>query len=131
MTHKFSKGSRIILGVGAGLMLLAVMLGAFGAHALKTRLTPEMLAVYQTGVQYHLIHALGLMVVGLLCNMQPESGAFKVSAILMALGIVLFSGSLYALAITGITILGAITPIGGVCFMSAWGLVAWQMLREK
>lgn len=119
------------MGVGAGLMLLAVMLGAFGAHALKTRLTPEMLAVYQTGVQYHLIHALGLMVVGLLCNMQPESGAFKVSAILMALGIVLFSGSLYALAITGITILGAITPIGGVCFMSAWGLVAWQMLREK
>ena len=119
------------MGVGAALMLLAVMLGAFGAHSLKARLTPEMMVVYQTGVQYHLIHALGLMVVSLLRNMQPESGALKASALLMALGIVLFSGSLYALAISGITILGAITPIGGVCFMSAWGLIVWQMLREK
>ena len=131
MTDKFAKGSRVTIGVGAALMLLAVMLGAFGAHSLKARLTPEMMVVYQTGVQYHLIHALGLMVVSLLRNMQPESGALKASALLMALGIVLFSGSLYALAISGITILGAITPIGGVCFMSAWGLIVWQMLREK
>lgn len=131
MTHKFAKGSRVTAGTGAALMLLAVMLGAFGAHALKARLTPEMLAVYQTGVQYHLIHALGLMVVGLLRNMQPESGALKASALLMTLGIVLFSGSLYALALSGISILGAITPIGGVCFMAAWGLVVWQMLRGK
>ena len=112
-------------------MLLAVMLGAFGAHALKARLTPEMMVIYQTGVQYHLIHALGLMVVSLLLNMQPESRALKASALLIALGIVLFCGSLYALALSGITILGAITPIGGLCFMSAWGLVVWQMMRGK
>lgn len=131
MTHNFAKGSRVTIGVGAALMLLAVMLGAFGAHALKARLAPEMLAVYQAGVQYHLIHALGLMVVGLLRNFQPESGALKASALLMALGIVLFSGSLYALALSGIMILGSITPIGGACFISAWGLVVWQMLCEK
>jgi uncharacterized membrane protein YgdD (TMEM256/DUF423 family) len=87
------------------LMLLGVLLGAFGAHALKARLTPEMLAVYQTGVQYHLAHALGLMLVGFVSQMQrntqsgelPGSSSLKTAAILMGVGIVLFSGSLYAL----------------------------------
>jgi uncharacterized membrane protein YgdD (TMEM256/DUF423 family) len=121
------------------LMLLGVLLGAFGAHALKVRLTPEMLAVYQTGVQYHLAHALGLMLVGLVSQMQrntqsgelPGSSSLKTAAILMGVGIVLFSGSLYALAISGVTILGAITPIGGLCFIAAWAMVAWHMLRSR
>jgi len=122
------------VGIGAILMLLAVILGAFGAHALKTRLTPEMLAVYQTGVQYHLVHGLGLMLVGILRNSQANSSAehnaLKLAAIFMGAGVVLFSGSLYALAVTGIRVLGAITPLGGLCFIAAWALVAWQMLRR-
>ncbi len=129
-----SRHANIIIGIGAMLMLLAVLLGAFGAHALKTRLSPEMLMVYQTGVQYHLVHALGLMLIGVICNMQPnddaESRALKLAAIFMGVGVVLFSGSLYALAITGVSMLGAITPLGGVCFIAAWVLVAWQMLRR-
>lgn len=122
------------VGIGAILMLLAVILGAFGAHALKTRLTPEMLAVYQTSVQYHLVHGLGLMLVGILRNSQANSSAghsaLKLAAIFMGVGVVLFSGSLYALAVTGIRVLGAITPLGGLCFIAAWALVAWQMLRR-
>ena len=122
------------VGIGAILMLLAVLLGAFGAHALKTRLTPQMLAVYQTGVQYHLVHGLGLMLVGILRNSQANASAkdsaLKLAAIFMGVGVVLFSGSLYALAVTGIRVLGAITPLGGLCFIAAWALVAWQMLRR-
>ncbi len=129
-----TRNANTIVGIGAMLMLLAVLLGAFGAHALKTRLTPEMLAVYQTGVQYHLVHALGLMLVGVMCNMQVsdrvKSRKLALAAIFMGVGVVLFSGSLYALAITGMSVLGAITPLGGLCFITAWALVAWQMLRR-
>lgn len=129
-----TRNANTIVGIGAALMLLAVLLGAFGAHALKTRLTPEMLAVYQTGVQYHLVHALGLMLVGVMCNMQVsdrvKSRKLALAAIFMGVGVVLFSGSLYALAITGMSVLGAITPLGGLCFITAWALVAWQMLRR-
>ncbi len=129
-----TRNANTIVGIGAMLMLSAVLLGAFGAHALKTRLTPEMLAVYQTGVQYHLVHALGLMLVGVMCNMQAsdrvKSRRLALAAIFMGVGVVLFSGSLYALAITGMSVLGAITPLGGLCFITAWALVAWQMLRR-
>ena len=126
--NTLNQESRNTIAFGAALMLLGVLLGAFGAHTLKTRLLPEMLAVYQTGVQYHLIHALGLIAIGVLRNMQPQSKRLKTSAILMMLGVLIFSGSLYVLALSGATILGAITPIGGVCFVVAWGLVVWQML---
>ncbi len=129
-----TRNANTIVGIGAMLMLSAVLLGAFGAHALKTRLTPEMLAVYQTGVQYHLVHALGLMLVGVMCKMQVsdhvKSRRLALAAIFMGVGVVLFSGSLYALAITGMSVLGAITPLGGLCFITAWALVAWQMLRR-
>lgn len=128
--NKWHSHSRLTIAAGAALMLSGVLLGAFGAHALKTRLAPEMLAAYQTGVQYHLIHALGLMVVGLLCNLQPDSNLLKAAAVLMFSGVLLFSGSLYALAISGVTMLGAITPLGGLCFLLAWGFVIWQMLRS-
>lgn len=122
------------VGVGAVLMLLGVLIGAFGAHALKTRVAPEMLAVYQTGVQYHLVHALGLMLLGIMRNSQTnppsQPGALKLAAIFMGVGVVLFSGSLYAIATTGMSALGLITPLGGLCFIAAWALVAWQMLRR-
>lgn len=124
----------ITVAVGALCMLLAVLLGAFGAHALKARLAPDMLAVYQTGVLYHLIHALGLMLIGAIQAVAPnnhiDSRLLKLAAILIAVGIVLFSGSLYLLAITGIAKIGVITPIGGLCFLVGWALVAWQMLRR-
>ena len=109
--------------------LLAVVLGAFGAHGLKQRLGVDLLAVYQTGVQYHFYHTLALLVVALLLAQAPHIGALRWSALLFCVGIVIFSGSLYVLSITGIRWLGAITPIGGVAFIAGWVLLAvaaWQ-----
>ena len=99
--------------LGAVLMLLAVGLGAFGAHALKSRLTPDMLAVFETGVRYHIYHALGLL--ALAAVRGPDKAGWCFVA-----GIVLFSGSLYLLALTGERRLGMITPIGGVLFLVGW-----------
>lgn len=110
---------------------LAVGLGAFGAHGLKDRLGPDLMAVYQTAVQYHFFHTLALLAVGLMIQQGWQHPALKVSAWLFALGIVVFSGSLYALAITNIRVLGAITPIGGVMFLIAWlclAVAAWKGL---
>ncbi len=114
---------------GAVAMGLAVMLGAFGAHGLKQRLPdPSLLAVYQTGVQYHFYHAIGLLCVGLLgYQTSNHIGLYWVTG-LMLLGILLFSGSLYLMAITNLRWLGAITPIGGVAFIVAWiWLVVWLL----
>lgn len=109
--------------------MAAVMLGAFGAHALRGRLAPEMLAVYQTAVQYHFWHALALLAVGLLMFQLPGSAPLRYAGVLMAVGIVLFSGSLYVLALTGVRALGMITPIGGATWIVAWALLAWSVLR--
>ncbi|GIP41269.1 membrane protein [Paenibacillus sp. J31TS4] len=108
---------------------LAVALGAFGAHGLKAKLSADKLQVYQTGVQYHSMHALGLLLVGMLAGGLEADSLLNAAGWILQIGIVLFSGSLYALSITGIRKLGAITPIGGVCFLAAWvliGLAAWQ-----
>ncbi|MCC8998816.1 MAG: DUF423 domain-containing protein [Candidatus Contendobacter sp.] len=113
-------------GVG---MLLAVALGAFGAHALKKTLAPDLMAVYQTAVNYHVYHALGLLAVGLLALHLPESALLRWAGILLAVGVLLFSGSLYALSLSGIRWLGAITPFGGVAFMIAWLLLAVAVIR--
>ena len=107
----------------------AVALGAFGAHALKGRLSAEMLAVWHTGVEYHFFHALGLLAVGLLATQLPESALLKWSGWLMLAGIAAFSGSLYALALTGERWLGAITPFGGVAFLAAWALFVTAAVR--
>lgn len=109
------------LSVGAFSALLAVALGAFGAHGLRDRLAPEMLAIYQTGVQYHFYHAVGIALAGLAADRLPVA---RRTAILFVVGTVLFSGSLYLLTITGIKKLGMITPLGGVCFLAGWGLLA-------
>lgn len=100
--------------------LLAVAIGAFGAHGLKSRLAEDLMAVYQTGVQYHFYHTLALFMVGLLLLQYPQLGLLKWSGGLLVVGMMLFSGSLYVLAISGVRWLGAITPIGGVAFIAAW-----------
>ena len=96
------------------------MLGAFGAHGLKAKLTADMLAVYQTGVHYHLFHALGLLAVGLLASQVADSVWLKWSGWLMLAGIILFSGSLYVLSVSGLRWLGMVTPFGGVALIAAW-----------
>ena len=103
--------------------MLAVALGAFGAHILKKMITPDMLEVYKTGVQYHFYHTFALLATGILLHLQP-SKSLKTAAYLFMAGIVLFSGSLYALAITDIKVLGIITPFGGVAWLIAWLLLA-------
>jgi uncharacterized membrane protein YgdD (TMEM256/DUF423 family) len=118
--------------VGAILLALAVIIGAFGAHALQGRLDAYSKGVYETGVMYHFFHALGLLVVSFL----PRIGALSapragwVSALLLT-GVVLFSGSLYALAISGVRILGAVTPFGGLAFIAAWVLLAYWLLTAN
>ena len=116
---------RMFVILGSLNMLLAVALGAFGAHGLKSRVSAEMLAVWQTAVLYHLVHALGLLLVGLLALHLP------VRAVGWALqgGIVLFSGSLYLMVLTGIRPLGMITPLGGVAFLVGWLLLAQAALK--
>ena len=121
--------AKIFLGLGSLAMLLAVAMGAFGAHALKKTLTPELMAVYETAVHYHFYHALGLLVVGMLASRLPETALLRGSGILMAAGLVLFSGSLYALSLSGIRWLGAITPIGGTAFLLAWLLLLIGVIR--
>lgn len=121
--------SRIFLAVGGLAMLAAVALGAFGAHALKTRVSTEMLALWRTGVEYHAYHALGLLAVGWVAAQLPESMLVKWSGWLMLSGIVLFSGSLYALALSGERWLGAVTPVGGIGFLAAWALFVIAVLR--
>lgn len=115
---------KFFLTAGAVAMTLAVTLGAFGAHGLKSRLTDEMLRIFETGVQYHFYHAIGLLIVGLLAHYLPDSALLEWSGWLMIFGIFIFSGSLYLLSISGIRWLGAITPIGGLCFIASWILLA-------
>jgi uncharacterized membrane protein YgdD (TMEM256/DUF423 family) len=116
---------RTFLLAGAVAGLVAVAFGAFGAHGLRGRLTPEMLAVFETGVRYHMYHALALLLVAALSRDVAHGGrAIAAAGWLFISGIVLFSGSLYLLAVTGVTVLGAITPIGGVAFLAGWALLA-------
>lgn len=122
--------NRNILLAGAIFMSLTVLVGAFGAHALKNSLSPEMLAVYKTGVEYQFYHALGLLLIGLI-GFQIDSKWLRWSGILLIAGIILFSGSLYALSISGIKTLGAITPIGGLSFVAGWICLAAGITKHK
>ena len=118
---------RTFLLLGAVAAFLAVTLGAFGAHGLRGRLTPEMLAVFQTGVQYHLYHALALVLVSAIMG-RLSGWLIQTAGWCFAAGIVLFSGSLYVLAISGVTIFGAITPIGGLAFLIGWACLAFAAI---
>ncbi|MEO6567005.1 MAG: DUF423 domain-containing protein [Casimicrobiaceae bacterium] len=123
--------ARLALMTGAVAMFLAVALGAFGAHALKARLAPDMAAVWQTAVQYHAWHALALLATGILLTLEPARGLLGIVGWLFIAGIVLFSGSLYLLALTGTRGLGAITPLGGVAWLAGWAVFAWAVLRPS
>ncbi len=111
------------LPVGAILAFFAIAFGAFGAHGLKDTLTAEQLSVFQTAVDYHMWHAIGLTLIGLMPS-PKKSRLLLASGWFMFAGIVLFSGSLYALSLSGISLFGAITPIGGLSFLIAWALLA-------
>jgi uncharacterized membrane protein YgdD (TMEM256/DUF423 family) len=118
--------------IGAVFLALAVITGAFGAHGLKDKLDAYSMAVWEKAVFYHFIHAMGVLVVSLL----PRTGTFPISAAsnvcwLLLAGILVFSGSLYLLAATGVHTLGAITPIGGVCFIAAWLLLAYYFIAQR
>ena len=119
---------KTFLALSAVTGLVGVGTGAFGAHALRGRLSPEMMAVFQTGVQYHLIHALALGLVAVIATRWPGTST-TVAGWLFFAGIIVFSGSLYALATTGLRALGAVTPLGGLCLMGGWASLLVTALR--
>jgi uncharacterized membrane protein YgdD (TMEM256/DUF423 family) len=122
---------RTFLLLGSINGLVAVALGAFGAHVLKARLSTDMLSVFQTGVQYQMYHALALILVAILSNQFSNSGAVHWSGWLFFVGILLFSGSLYALSLSGVKVLGAITPLGGVAFLAGWIMLALAAFKQS
>jgi uncharacterized membrane protein YgdD (TMEM256/DUF423 family) len=119
---------RIFLALGAGLAGAAVAIGAFGAHGLRATLSAQDLATFETGVRYHMYHALALLAVAWVADRWP-GGAATASGWAFVLGILVFSGSLYVLVLSGQRWLGAITPLGGVAFLVGWILLGWAALR--
>ena len=115
---------RFLFAAGSIAALLAVTFGAFGAHALRDRLSPDLLAIFETGVRYHVYHALALLAASYAASRWPD-GAAPLAGWLFLAGIVLFSGSLYLLALTNTRWLGAITPLGGLAFIAGWAALAW------
>lgn len=115
--------------IGSLNMLLSVALGAFGAHIMQARLTPERMATYETAVQYHMAHALGLLLIAILADKLADQKKVQWSARLLLTGMIIFSGSLYLLCFTGFSMLGAITPIGGVAFLIGWLMLALAARR--
>ncbi len=123
--------NNILLVLAAINGFVAVSLGAFAAHGLKSMLGPDLLATFQTGVQYHMYHALAMLAVGILVVQFPAQAGLRVAGYLFLAGILIFSGSLYVLALSGIRWLGAITPIGGVAFLAGWATLAWTIARTQ
>ena len=123
---------RLWIKLGGILGGLSVMLGAFGAHSLKERLTEKSLATFQTGVQYQFMHSIALILVGLLMLSLGEESNKRLnrSGWFFAIGILLFSGSLYSLALGGPRWLGPVTPLGGLCFMIGWVLLAFSLPKK-
>jgi uncharacterized membrane protein YgdD (TMEM256/DUF423 family) len=119
--------SNIFIGIGALSAFISVAAGAFGAHALKQVLDTDMLAVYHTAVDYQFFHSVGLIIIGALNKISPRH-RLSLAAWTMLAGIIIFSGSLYVLSTTGIKWLGMITPVGGVCFLAAWLILAFSYL---
>lgn len=119
-----------MLVAGSVLGFLSVALGAFGAHAFKEFLnSTNRLGTYETAVQYQMAHALALVLVGILIHLFPQKD-FSLAGILFVAGILIFSGSLYAICATGIKWLGAVTPIGGLCFLGGWLILAWKSFQD-
>src|SRR3982750_1699545 len=120
---------RVFFAIGAVSAFVGVALGAFGAHGLKSRLDPEMLAIFEVGVRYQMYHAFALVAAAWAASRWPGT-AITASGWGFLVGTVVFSGSLYLLALTGVRWLGAITPIGGVAFLAGWLLLAWGAWRS-
>ena len=120
-----------LLRIGAILAGLGVAIGAFGAHGLKSFVTPDRLAVFETGVRYHLVHALAILAAAGAAHLAPASAGPRWAGALFAAGVLLFSGSLYALVLTGITTWGAVTPFGGVAFLAGWVALATTRLEPR
>ena len=114
--------------IGGGFAFLAVALGAFAAHGLESRLTPHLLEVFRTGAYYQMIHALAIVMIGRRVRQANPCRLLVTSLILFTVGIMVFSGSLYLLAVTGQRALGAITPLGGLCFLAGWACFTWSEL---
>jgi uncharacterized membrane protein YgdD (TMEM256/DUF423 family) len=121
---------RTFLLIGAILGFLAVAFGAFGAHGLRSRLSPEMLAVFETGVRYQMYHVLAILLVAAAIARAGSASLLVAAGWCFSGGILVFSGSLYVLTLTGIGILGAITPIGGLLFLAGWGCLAGYALAR-
>ena len=120
---------KLFVPLGALNAFVAVAAGAFGAHGLKARLPSDLLAIFETGARYHLFHALGLIAVGVIAHLRPSS-LVNASGWALFAGILIFSGSLYVLALTGTRWLGAITPLGGLSFLAGWALLALAAWRS-
>jgi uncharacterized membrane protein YgdD (TMEM256/DUF423 family) len=121
--ERIASVDRLFIRLGAVFAFVGVALGAFGAHALRTQLSVEHLAVFETGVRYQLIHAIALVLVGVLIGRRPARLTIA-AGWCFTVGIVLFSGSLYLLTLTGTTALGIVTPFGGLCFLTGWACLA-------
>lgn len=121
---------RTFLMIGALNLFLAVALGAFGAHGLRDIVSERMLENWKTGVDYHMVHALGILIVASLAGRLQAAKQLGTAAWLFLGGIFFFSGSLYVMALTGLTILGAITPIGGALFLAGWALLFFAAMKE-
>jgi uncharacterized membrane protein YgdD (TMEM256/DUF423 family) len=119
---------RTFLALGAASAAISVAAGAFGAHALKARLPPDLLAVFETGARYQMYHAVGLALAGWAASRHAGAAAAWAGWLFLA-GTLLFSGSLYALALSGVRALGAVTPFGGVAFIAGWIALAVAALR--
>lgn len=123
--------AKLFISLAAVSGMLSVVLGAFGAHGLRNRLDDYAMGVFETAVQYHMVHSLALLAVGMIALSQPQAALLRSSGWLFLLGIAIFSGSLYILAITGLRWLGAITPLGGLAFIAGWAclaVAAWKQL---
>ena len=123
--------AKLFITIGSLSGMLAVIFGAFGAHALKSRLDDYAMGVFETAVQYHFYHSLALLAVGVVALTQPQTIMLKSSGWLFLIGILVFSGSLDIRSISGLRWLGAITPLGGLAFIGGWACLAatgWKLL---
>ncbi|MGE5849901.1 MAG: DUF423 domain-containing protein [Candidatus Methylomirabilota bacterium] len=121
---------RLFVVLGAVMAAIGVAAGAFGAHGLRERLAPEMLGVFEVGVRYHLIHALALLAVAWATTRWPGTGPIAAGWLFLG-GILLFSGSLYGLSLSGVRGLGAITPFGGIAFIVGWLVLGWSVWQGR
>lgn len=117
--------------IGSVMGFLGVAIGAFGAHGLRSRISPEMLAVFEIGVRYQMYHVFALLIVALVPGRTAQARLLAIAGWSFVAGIVIFSGSLYALALTGTTTFGAVTPIGGLAFLIGWGCLAGFAAKQS